>query len=211
MSFKIALLVFTALVGAQAQSANLTLCSSNRTDAFCNSVSSLTAPSCCAQVYNITRFANGSIAQNATAAQFYCLPVGFVTGTRVPGSVIEVTKYSNGSSMNIQAHCPSTNLTESLCSGGNDASCGGDFCCSSRRANVSVTRPVSGSATVDLTNFCVSKTQNLSWSIGNSSSAINFGLSGSCLKADEIDEGSFASFVKISFALFATVIGLAFF
>lgn len=209
MSFKIALLVFTAFIGAQAQSASLVSCSSNRTDAFCGNVTSFTAPSCCASVFNVTRNSSGSVLSNTT--NFYCLPIGYATGSKVPNYLVEAYKNpSNGNTVNIQAYCANTNLTESLCQGGNDVGCGGDFCCSSRRLNTSITTPTSSSGTLDLANICIPKSQNVSWRISGSN--VTFGLTGGCIAADVVEEEtSFAFISQISFALFTTVIGLAFF
>lgn len=209
MSFKIALLVLTAFIGAQAQNYNITSCSSNRTDAFCGTVhTGSNQNSCCAMVYTVQRNTSSSATTNSTAPSFFCLPVDLV-GTSSSGNQFTTYRHPNNSMVTIfHAFCNRTNQTEApSCTDGDDASCKSDTrCCATETVTVGfVNSTVGAQSTSSTSRVCVAKSYT---GTNTSSSAQFYANSYSCLATTE--EESFASFVKISMAVLA-VMGLAFF
>lgn len=210
MSFKIALLVLTAFIGAQAQNYNLVTCSGvNRTDNWCGSqLSGANINACCATVYTINRNTTSGVQTNATTTpSFYCLPIDLV-GRSANGTQFQVYKAANNMATIYHAICNNTNRTEAAtCTGADDESCKSDTkCCATETVSVGLVNSTVGNQSVTATsNVCVAKDFTAT---NSSSSSQHFALTYSCLP--DTDEDSFASFVKISMAVLA-VMGLAFF
>lgn len=219
MSFKIAVIALTAFIGAQAQTAfNIATVSCSQTtqrlDSYCESVMP-NVNACCASVFTIQRNAANAVIRNTTTPSFVCLPVD-VAGKNPAGSFITV--YNNtatGFYTQYQASCFNTNRTESSsCSGASDSSCSGDsVCCATETLTATIFNTSIGyNFGTGSSNVCVAKSLAAT---NTSNTSMSISASYSCqvketTTEDNEEEDSFASLVKLSFALLA-VMGLAFF
>ena len=127
LSLIIAFSCFTYLTVAQT-SVNAVSCSSNKSDAFCNTNSNINlGDMCCATVIQSVK-GSGTTVTNTT--NYECLPVDFVNHVGV---------YQLSATTNYTYKCESTTKTGSTyCSGASDSACASPtFCCAARGAAVS--------------------------------------------------------------------------